>query len=318
MQAPLYFCWDVESTGLKVDVDMIIAIGGQLCEYKIDPVERKGRFVCIEEFHTYINTGRAIAPQAQAVHGISKNMLSDAPEFPKAMDMLKNKLLPHIGSDRKVVFMGYNTKGYDDAILFCNFVRHQLPFTVFIRDLHVVGFLDIFEIVKDLRKKNCIPDAKGANGITNMKLETCHYAFCGEPIGKAHDALHDARAVVNVLNSTCVRKHINTLLLSTYVDPVKKAMVRLQSKATVLLNQRLQQTQKQAIVVRNNVVRSNVTSSTPVSVPDEQAGVSRLYAYRTCLICMQVVPIQEANTSSAHHTCTLPPAFSSNSRTIDT
>ncbi len=72
--------FDTETTGLDSKSDRIIEIGG---------VELDNRFPTGRTFHVYINPdGRAIHPDAQAVHGISLDELADKPVFSGIVDEL--------------------------------------------------------------------------------------------------------------------------------------------------------------------------------------------------------------------------------------
>jgi len=65
--------FDTETTGLDCRVERIIEIGA---------IELVNRFPTGRTYHVYINPdGRAIDPEAQAVHGISMDQLADKPVF---------------------------------------------------------------------------------------------------------------------------------------------------------------------------------------------------------------------------------------------
>lgn len=65
--------FDTETTGLDNTADRVIEIGG---------VELVDRFPTGRTFHVYINPeGRAVHPEALAVHGISNEDLADKPVF---------------------------------------------------------------------------------------------------------------------------------------------------------------------------------------------------------------------------------------------
>lgn len=70
--------FDTETTGLHKNEDRIIEIG---C------VELDNRFLSGRTFHVYINPdGRAVHPDALAIHGISNDMLKDKPKFSEIID----------------------------------------------------------------------------------------------------------------------------------------------------------------------------------------------------------------------------------------
>lgn len=70
--------FDTETTGLDHRVERVIEIGA---------IELVNRFPTGRTFHVYINPdGRAIDPEAQAVHGITMEQLSDKPTFAGIID----------------------------------------------------------------------------------------------------------------------------------------------------------------------------------------------------------------------------------------
>ena len=69
--------FDTETTGLS------FAGGDRLVE--IGCVELIHRVETGQTFHTYINPGRAMNPEAEAVHGLSDRFLSDKPRFAAAV-----------------------------------------------------------------------------------------------------------------------------------------------------------------------------------------------------------------------------------------
>ncbi|SMH28355.1 DNA polymerase III subunit epsilon [Mesorhizobium australicum] len=70
--------FDTETTGLDHRVERVIEIGA---------IELVNRFPTGRTFHVYINPdGRAIDPEAQAVHGITMEQLADKPTFAGIID----------------------------------------------------------------------------------------------------------------------------------------------------------------------------------------------------------------------------------------
>jgi DNA polymerase III subunit epsilon len=69
--------FDTETTGLDSSADRIIEIGA---------VELENRFLTGRSFHVFVNPdGRAVHPEALAVHGISNEQLADKPKFREIM-----------------------------------------------------------------------------------------------------------------------------------------------------------------------------------------------------------------------------------------
>lgn len=72
--------FDTETTGLDFAADRIIEFGG---------IELVNRFPTGRSFHVYLNPqGRAVHPEAFAVHGISDQHLADKPTFPEIVEEL--------------------------------------------------------------------------------------------------------------------------------------------------------------------------------------------------------------------------------------
>jgi DNA polymerase-3 subunit epsilon len=72
--------FDTETTGLDFAADRIIEFGG---------IELMNRFPTGRTFHVYINPqGRAVHPEALAVHGISDQQLADKPTFDQIAEEL--------------------------------------------------------------------------------------------------------------------------------------------------------------------------------------------------------------------------------------
>jgi len=95
--------FDIETTGLKPELDRIIEIG---CVELIDGV-KTGR-----TFHRYVNPqGRKIDPEAFGIHGISDKALSRAPRF----DDIAGDFLEFVGESRLVA---HNGREFD--LLFVN------------------------------------------------------------------------------------------------------------------------------------------------------------------------------------------------------
>lgn len=67
-----FACLDTETTGLSPQM------GGKVCEVAVS-VTRGGQV--IEEFTTLLNPGKPMGPEVIAIHGITNEMVADAPSF---------------------------------------------------------------------------------------------------------------------------------------------------------------------------------------------------------------------------------------------
>jgi DNA polymerase-3 subunit epsilon len=103
--------FDTETTGLDPIEDRVIEIGG---------IELDNRFPTGRSFHVYINAqGRAVHPDAQAVHGISDADLVGKPTFPQIVD----EFVAFIDGARLVA----HNAGFDMGFVNAEFARLGLP-----------------------------------------------------------------------------------------------------------------------------------------------------------------------------------------------
>lgn len=97
-----FACLDTETTGLTPDG------GGKICEVAVS-VSKAGR--PLEEFATLINPGMPMHPDVIAIHGITNEMVQDAPKFadvlPKLLGILDNCVLVAHNADFDVSFLQY-------------------------------------------------------------------------------------------------------------------------------------------------------------------------------------------------------------------
>jgi DNA polymerase III, epsilon subunit, Proteobacterial len=103
--------FDTETTGLDNRLDRIIEIGG---------VELENLFPTGRTLHLYINPdGREIHPDAQAVHGITKEQLADKPTFAMVADQI-------ISFFEGAKFVAHNAT-FDMGFLNAEFERLGIP-----------------------------------------------------------------------------------------------------------------------------------------------------------------------------------------------
>lgn len=95
-----FACLDTETTGLYATQ------GGKICELAIS-VSRNGQV--IEEFSTLLNPGVPMLPEVIAIHGITNEMVKDAPTFadilPKVISVLDGCVLVAHNADFDLSFL---------------------------------------------------------------------------------------------------------------------------------------------------------------------------------------------------------------------
>lgn len=109
---------DTETTGLNPPGDQLVEIG---------LVDEAGEII----FHSLINPGVPIPPDATAVHGITNEMIRDAPSFDRISSKLRNLLL----NDGKVVIFNaefdvsfFPAQFFDQIQVNCALDRYRLSF----------------------------------------------------------------------------------------------------------------------------------------------------------------------------------------------
>lgn len=95
-----FACLDTETTGLSPDD------GGKICELAVS-VSQGGRPV--EEFSTLLNPGMPMHPDVIAIHGITNEMVANAPKFadilPKLLGLLDDCVIVAHNADFDVNFL---------------------------------------------------------------------------------------------------------------------------------------------------------------------------------------------------------------------
>lgn len=157
---PIVFI-DIEATGLDVQNDRIV----QIALTKLFP--DRGRI----SKSRLINPGFPIPPESTAIHGITDEMVKDAPEFKQIL----NSLLSFIkGSD----LGGFNSNMFDFPMLNTEITRAGYEF-----DFTQVNLIDVGNIFK----------------IQNPRtLSAAYKQYTGSELENAHDAQVDIEATVDV------------------------------------------------------------------------------------------------------------------------
>ncbi|MDD6153651.1 MAG: 3'-5' exonuclease [Elusimicrobia bacterium] len=95
-----FACLDTETTGLSPET------GGKICEIAVS-VSQGGRMV--DEFSTLLNPGMPMSPEVIAIHGITNEMVKDAPFFadvlPRLLGLLDNCVIVAHNADFDVSFL---------------------------------------------------------------------------------------------------------------------------------------------------------------------------------------------------------------------
>lgn len=161
--------FDLETTGTDLEFDRAIQIA--MLKYEsADAAEP------IDEFVTYINPdGREINPEAQAVHGISMEMLEDAPTFKDIAEDVKE----FIGD---CALSGYNIRAFDVPVLMNEFSFCEMPY----------GWIMNRPII-DARTLWLQKEPRTLTGAVKT--------FCGEDMVNAHDAKADVEYTFKALKA---------------------------------------------------------------------------------------------------------------------
>lgn len=158
-------CWfDLETTGLKIPKDSIVEISA----IKTDSNLKK-----IDEFYSLVrpNEPYEIDPTATEKHGLTKEMLKDAPTFKD----ISKKLLDFIGD---CDLGGYNIAKFDMAMIVEEFLRAG--------------------IVLEYKNRNIIDGYAIYNKWESRTLEATYARLFGKPLEDAHNAEADIMATIAV------------------------------------------------------------------------------------------------------------------------
>jgi DNA polymerase-3 subunit epsilon len=167
LSKPIVFL-DLETTGVDIAKDRIIEIA--LVKIKTDGTKEVKRKL--------INPEMPIPPQATAVHGISDEMVSNAPTFKQAA----NEIIQFIkGCD----LSGYNSNRFDIPMLAEEILRSGIEW-----DMEQVKLLDVQKIFHMMEQRT---------------LSAAYKFYCNKELEGAHSAEVDATATWEVLQSQILR-----------------------------------------------------------------------------------------------------------------
>ncbi len=155
---------DLESTGINLGTDRIV----EIAIVKVQPngtktVKRK-----------LINPGIPIPKDSSDIHGITDEMVKDAPTFKQVASEIKQML-------DSCDFAGYNSNRFDIPLLMEEFLRAEVDFDMKNRKL-----LDVQSIYHKMEPRT---------------LQAAYRFYCKKELEQAHSAEADAQATCEILES---------------------------------------------------------------------------------------------------------------------
>ena len=163
LSRPVVFM-DLETTGLSLTQDRIV----EIAMLKVNPDGTKVKK------RKLINPEKPIPPEVTAIHGISDEMVKDAPIFKVAANEIKQFM---DGSD----LAGYNSNKFDWPLLMEEFLRCGLDFDITDRKL-----LDVQRIYHVMEPRN---------------LSAAYKFYCDQILENAHSAEADVNATWEVFEA---------------------------------------------------------------------------------------------------------------------
>jgi DNA polymerase-3 subunit epsilon len=164
---PLAFI-DLETTGVNLGTDRIIEIA--IVKILVDGTRSTKRKL--------INPGMPIPAASSEVHGITDDMVKDAPSFKQVAQELKQML---DGCD----LAGYNSNRFDIPLLMEEFLRAEIDF-----DMKGRKMLDVQQVFYKMEPRT---------------LGAAYQFYCGKILEGAHSAEVDATATYEILEAQLER-----------------------------------------------------------------------------------------------------------------
>jgi DNA polymerase III subunit epsilon len=159
---------DLETTGINLGTDKIVEIGiVKILPDGTKTVKRK-----------LINPEMPIPTAASDVHGISNEMVKDAPTFKQAAPSIKQFL---DGCD----LAGYNSNRFDIPLLVEEFLRAEVDF--------------------DMKGRKLIDVQKIFHMMEQRTLSAAYKFYCAKNLEGAHSAEADATATLEILEAQVIR-----------------------------------------------------------------------------------------------------------------
>ncbi|MDA9020455.1 3'-5' exonuclease [bacterium] len=153
--------FDLETTGLNISKDRIL----QIAVLKIHPSGKK------EELNMLINPEMNISDSNSAIHGVTNEMVKDAPTFKAA----GSEIAAFIGDSD---LAGYNSNKFDIPVLAEEFLRVDIDF--------------------DLSSKDCVDIQNIFHKMEQRTLVAAYKFYCSKELINAHDAMADTVATWEV------------------------------------------------------------------------------------------------------------------------
>jgi DNA polymerase-3 subunit epsilon len=163
LKKPLAFI-DLETTGVNLGIDRIIEIA-------IVKILTDGTRIVKRKL---LNPGMPIPPGSSDIHGITDDMVKDAPTFKQVAHELKQVL---DGCD----LAGYNSNRFDVPLLVEEFLRAQVDF-----DMRNRKLLDVQNIFHKMEPRT---------------LGAAYRFYCNKNLDGAHSAEVDASATLEILEA---------------------------------------------------------------------------------------------------------------------
>jgi len=160
--------FDLETTGLDVSKDRIV----QIAILKIYPNGKK------EELNLVINPEMNISESNAAIHGITNEMVKDAPTFKTAA----KEISEFIGESDMA---GYNSNKFDIPVLAEEFLRVEMDF--------------------DLSARRCVDVQNIFHKMEQRTLVAAFKFYCSKELENAHDAMADTTATWEVFEKQLER-----------------------------------------------------------------------------------------------------------------
>jgi len=156
--------FDLETTGLQITKDRIVQIA--VIKLFVDGHT--------ETFNELVNPGQNIPEEIAAIHGITNEMVADAPRF----EELAPRLLDFIADSD---LAGYNSNKFDIPVLSEELLRCGIDF-----DLGARHFVDVQNIFHKMEQRT---------------LVAAYQFYCQKELVNAHEAMSDVDATWEVLKS---------------------------------------------------------------------------------------------------------------------
>ena len=167
LQRPIAFI-DLETTGINIGNDKIVEIA--IVRVNTDGTKQNKRKI--------LNPQMPIPAEVSAIHGITNEMVKDAPTFKQVANEIKQFL-------NNCDLGGYNSNRFDIPMLVEEFLRAGLDFSMEGRKL-----IDVQKIFHTMEQRT---------------LSAAYKFYCNKILDNAHSAEADASATLEILHAQVVR-----------------------------------------------------------------------------------------------------------------